>query len=97
MKFKKILSLATCVATVATMLVGCGSNSGTAGSNSTTTSGGKEEKPTELVWYCIGNEPKDLSIVQEKINEYLLEKNSQGLGIIIKKYLWLLIQEKTMI
>lgn len=74
MKFKKILSLATCVATVATMLVGCGSNSGTAGSNSTTTSGGKEQKPTELVWYCIGNEPKDLSIVQEKINEYLLEK-----------------------
>lgn len=71
MKFKKIVSLATCVATVSTMLVGCGSNSG---NSSTATSGGKDEKPTELVWYCIGNEPNDLTDVQAKINEYLLEK-----------------------
>ena len=71
MKFKKIVYLATCVATVSTMLVGCGSNSG---NSSTATSGGKDEKPTELVWYCIGNEPNDLTDVQAKINEYLLEK-----------------------
>lgn len=63
MKFKKIVSLATCVATVSTMLVGCGSNSG---NSSTATSGGKDEKPTELVWYCIGNEPNDLTDVQAK-------------------------------
>nr|WP_307992077.1 ABC transporter substrate-binding protein [uncultured Niameybacter sp.] len=41
----------------------------------------KDEKPVELVWWTIGNEPKELDAVNEAINEYTKEKLNVTLDI----------------
>lgn len=41
----------------------------------------KKDKPVNLVWWTIGNEPKDLKAVTDKINEYTLEKLNVTLDI----------------
>ncbi|MEG0580344.1 MAG: hypothetical protein RR490_10555, partial [Niameybacter sp.] len=41
----------------------------------------KDEKPVELVWWTIGNEPADLDAVTDAINEYTMEKLNVTLDI----------------
>ncbi|GAB6168303.1 ABC transporter substrate-binding protein [Clostridium carnis] len=66
-KGKKLIALAASgILSASLILTGCG--------NSNASSGGKGDKPVKLTWYTIGQEPKDLSIVQEEINKYLEEK-----------------------
>ncbi|MGL4449954.1 MAG: ABC transporter substrate-binding protein [Sarcina sp.] len=66
MKFKKIVSLTTCMLIASTILTGCG------GSDSA--SAGKKDGITTLKWYTIGGQPKDYDKVIAKANEYLGEK-----------------------
>ena len=66
MKFKKLISLATCTLLLASTVVGCGSSSESSNSGN--------GKPVELTWYTIGEEPNDLAMVQEEANKYLEDK-----------------------
>ncbi|MPQ43800.1 extracellular solute-binding protein [Clostridium tarantellae] len=67
MKLKKLLAVAVATIMTTSMLAGCGgSDSGASGSNG--------DKPVTLTWYTVGEAPKDLAIVQSKLNEYLDEK-----------------------
>ncbi len=60
-------------------LVGCSSNTQISSTNNGDTT--KQETPIDLVWWTIGNEPKDYQIVSKKINEYTLEKLNVNLQI----------------
>ncbi|AYE33953.1 ABC transporter substrate-binding protein [Clostridium septicum] len=67
MKIKKLLALAACATlTTTTLLTGCG--------NSGSESGKKGNEPVTLTWYTIGQEPKDLQMVEDEVNKYLEEK-----------------------
>ena len=67
MKFKKLLALAACATlTTTTLLTGCG--------NSGAKAGNKGDEPVTLTWYTIGQEPKDLQMVEDEANKYLEEK-----------------------
>ncbi|MGG5460699.1 ABC transporter substrate-binding protein [Clostridium sp. B9] len=63
---KRFLVLTLAAALFTGGLVGCGSNS---------TGGGEASKePVNLVWYTIGAPQADDSLVEEKINEYIVDK-----------------------
>lgn len=47
----------------------------------------KDEENIELVWYTIGTEPKDMNLVKEEINKYLLEKINATLDIRFIDYI----------
>ncbi|ATD54197.1 ABC transporter substrate-binding protein [Clostridium chauvoei] len=65
-KVKKLLALATCaVLTTSLALTGCGNSS---------SSGSKGDETVNLTWYTIGQEPKDLQLVEDEINKYLKDK-----------------------
>lgn len=66
MKLKKLMALATSAVLASSVLAGCGSTGASEKA--------EDGKPVNLVWYTIGGEPKDLSMVLEKANEYLEEK-----------------------
>lgn len=63
-KIKKLIALAACAVMSASIFTGCGSSD----------SGSKSGDPVTLKWYAIGQEPKDLAIVQEEVNKYLVEE-----------------------
>ncbi|MBU3136905.1 ABC transporter substrate-binding protein [Clostridium gasigenes] len=63
-KVKKLIALAACGIMSASIFTGC----------SGSTSGSKSDEPVKLKWYTIGAEPKDLQVVQEEANKYLLDK-----------------------
>lgn len=66
MNFKKSFFTTTAITlTAATLLTGCGSSTGTSGTDADV---------TNLTWYVIGAPQKDTALVQEKINEYTAEK-----------------------
>ncbi|MEG1004572.1 MAG: extracellular solute-binding protein, partial [Clostridium sp.] len=66
-KVKKLIALAVCAALVgSTVLTGCGKSDGGEGS--------KGGKPVTLTWYTIGDEPKDLQLVEDEANKYLEDK-----------------------
>lgn len=54
--------------TTSAVLTGCGS------SGNTSSEGGAGEKPVNLVWYTIGDAPKDNEMVEEEVNKYLKDK-----------------------
>ena len=58
-------------------MTACSSNAG----NTADASSKKEGETVNLVWWTIGNEPKDLKMVNEKINEYTKEKLNVTLDI----------------
>lgn len=86
-KIKRLIALAACGVMAASIFTGCGKS----------TSANKEGEPVTLKWYAIGQEPKDLAMVEEEANKYLLDKinatidmqfidygdYSQKLGVII--------------
>lgn len=77
MKFKKLVSLTTCMfAATTALLVGCSSNP--------TSSTGEEI--TTLKWYTIGGEPKDYDKVITEANEYLGEKIGVNLDMTFIDY-----------
>lgn len=76
LKLKKLFSTAVAASLCVTgVLTGCGSNDVSAGSTSTSTGDStKKEKPVNLIWYQIGGTQKDMGMVLEEVNNYLLEK-----------------------
>lgn len=63
-------------------LAGCGNNSSTTPeSTDKSQSETNSEKPIDLVWWTIGNEPKDYQKVSEEINKYTREKLNVNLQI----------------
>ncbi|AYE33957.1 ABC transporter substrate-binding protein [Clostridium septicum] len=65
-RVKKLLALVTCgVLATSLALTGCGNSS---------TSDKKDGETVNLTWYTIGQEPKDLSLVEDEINKYLKDK-----------------------
>ena len=78
MKSKKSWSLMLVVVLALSMMISACSNSNGNGNtkSSGTTNGntGKTEEAVELIWYTIGTPQKDLQKVNDKINEYTLEK-----------------------
>lgn len=64
MKFKRIMSIATCALMSMSILTGCAANEKSASKDGITT----------LKWYTIGGEPKDYKQVMEKVNAYLGER-----------------------
>lgn len=84
---KKVLQKSLAFIVTGTLLMstltGCGSKTdkpATDSGNSSNTES-KSDKPIDLVWWTIGNEPKDYQLVSEKINEYTLEKLNVNLQI----------------
>nr|WP_317358655.1 ABC transporter substrate-binding protein [uncultured Tyzzerella sp.] len=73
---KKSLALAATGALLMSTLAGCG-----ASTNSGNSKSASSDKPIDLVWWTIGNEPKDYALVSEKINEYTMEKLNVNLQI----------------
>ncbi len=78
---KKLLATILVVSLVGMMFVGCGKNeentSTTGNTTEDKTTENKDEKkedPVELIWYTIGTPQQDMGMVNEKLNEYLLEK-----------------------
>lgn len=66
-KIKKLLALVSCLAlTTSIALTGCG--------KSDSASAGKDGEVVKLTWYTIGQEPKDLALIEEEANKYLEEK-----------------------
>ncbi len=65
-RFQKRISLTLACVLLLGTFSGCDNDS--AGNNA------NKEKSTEIVWWQFGNEPKDIDDVEEKINEYLVEK-----------------------
>lgn len=63
-KIKKLIALASCTILTASIFAGCGASN----------SGKKDGEAVNLTWYAIGAEPKDLQLVQEEANKYLLDK-----------------------
>lgn len=87
---KKVITKSLAFAIAGTLLmgtlVGCGSKTQTTTntgdtSNTTASKETKSEKPIDLIWWTIGNEPKDYKLVSDKINEYTLEKLNVNLQI----------------
>ena len=70
---KKSLAFAVTGALLIGTLAGCSTK------NASTT--GNSEEPVNLVWWTIGNEPKDYQLVSEEINKYTLEKLNVNLEI----------------
>lgn len=64
MKFKRIMSIATCALMSMSILTGCAANEKSVSKDGITT----------LKWYTIGGEPKDYKQVMEKVNAYLGER-----------------------
>lgn len=88
--FKKsvVLVLALMLA-LSTMLVGCGDKKKEEGNNPTDTTKNdttktdtKKEKPVKLTWYTIGTPQKDVDLVEEELNKYLLEKINATVDLI---------------
>ena len=73
---RKSLALAVTGTLLATSLAGCGAKSDTPSTNSGNNkkSESNSEAPVDLVWWTIGNEPKDFALVSEEIKKYTLEK-----------------------
>lgn len=70
MKLKKLISLATGIMLLSSIaIMGCSSNSSN-GSPSAKDVG----KTVKLTWYTVGQEPKDLKVVEDEVNKYLTEK-----------------------
>ena len=83
MRKKRIVALTLSSLVAIGVLGGCGASNEEAKSdtsNSGTTAEGKLE-PVKLKYYTIGAPPKDLAIVNEKINEYTKEKINAELEI----------------
>ncbi len=80
---KKSLAFIVTGTLLMSTLVGCGAKSDTPStdSGSDAKNEAKSDKPVDLVWWTIGNEPKDYQLVSEKINEYTLEKLNVNLQI----------------
>jgi putative aldouronate transport system substrate-binding protein len=64
----KLLSLLMACLFVFVLATGCGSSDNKSGS------GDKKGETANLIWWCIGDQPKDLDAVQAEINKYLKEK-----------------------
>ncbi|MGL5244318.1 MAG: ABC transporter substrate-binding protein [Sarcina sp.] len=73
-KLKKLLAVAVATVMTTTVLAGCGGGSADS-------SKGKDGGPVTLTWYTVGESPKDLDVVQNKLNEYLDEKIGVNLDI----------------
>lgn len=86
-KMKSLALLLVGIMSLGTLTACSGGNSSTptpAGDNQTTassTDNKKTDAPVNLVWWTIGNEPKDLKMVNDKINEYTKEKLNVTLEI----------------
>jgi putative aldouronate transport system substrate-binding protein len=65
--FKLLSLLMTCLF-VFVLATGCGSSDNKSGS------GDKKGETANLIWWCVGDQPKDLNVVQAEINKYLKEK-----------------------
>ena len=59
---RKVVTLLLLVCFLTTLLAGCGSNNADTG------------EPVKLVWYLMGDKPKDFDKVMAKVNEYTKEK-----------------------
>lgn len=76
---KKIISLASIVALTTSLFTGCGSNNNSEAGNS-------NGDVVTLKYYSIGSEPKDKTMVLEKVNEYLEEKINVNLDMTYIDY-----------
>lgn len=81
-KAVKILSVGLACAIVASAFGGCQSSTGTASKANET----KQESTPQLVWWMIGSEPKDLSKVNAKVNDYI--KGKVGATVQFKYANW---------
>ena len=75
-KMKALALLLVGIMSVGTMTACSSGQSAEGDTSSTGTSQGTEktDAPVNLVWWTIGNEPKELKAVNDKINEYTKEK-----------------------
>lgn len=62
------------LAVVLTGVLALSSLTGCSGGPAKSSAKGASQEPVELVWWLIGNEPKDLELVNEEINKYTKEK-----------------------
>lgn len=69
LKKKKLAMMISLITAFSVVLAGCGG-----AKDSSSADGGKKDKPYQIIWYQIGDPQKDLSKVEEKINEYTKEK-----------------------
>lgn len=80
---KKSLALAITGSLLIGSLVGC-SSKGNEPTTDNKTEANKEtssDKPVDLIWWTIGNEPKDYQLVSEEINKYTKDKLNVNLQI----------------
>ena len=75
-KIKKLIALAVCTVVTASVFAGCAPSS----------SASKDGEMVTLKWYAIGSEPKDLQLVQSKVNEYLSEKINANINMQFIEY-----------
>lgn len=75
---KRLLAMMLALTLVMSLFVGCGkkeegtTDPKTEGTTQETTT--EKEDPVELIWYTIGTPQQDMGMVNDKLNEYLLEK-----------------------
>lgn len=70
---KKTIALAACALLTTSIFAGC--------TKASAESGEKDGEITNLTWYAIGEEPKDLSKVLEEANKYLGEKINTNINM----------------
>ncbi len=90
MKRARIITIILCVMLMGAMLfTGCGAkeDAAPAASDAESTAAASQEDAVELKWYVIGaQEQEDQDMVEEKINEYLLEKINATVDIVFLDY-----------
>ncbi len=80
---KKSLALAITGSLLVGSLVGCTSKTDTSTTDNKTEANkeASSDEPVDLIWWTIGNEPKDYQLVSEEINKYTREKLNVNLQI----------------